>query len=65
MTEISCNASLQVALSMLATNPQCFSETWAPHVLATSPASSINFPAKYPSGLLNVLPPPVVPRGLF
>ena len=39
------------------TKPQCFSETCAPPIVFPfRPLSSISFPAKYPSGRLNVLP---------
>ena len=54
---IKSSISLAVASPILTTNPQCFSETCAPlNVNPLSPQSSINFAAKYPSGLLKVLP---------
>ena len=45
------------ALPVLMRKPACFSETCAPPTLAPfSPASSMSFPAKYPSGRLKKLP---------
>ena len=49
--------SLALAFPKFTTNPQCFSETCAPlSVSPLNPLSSINLAAKWPSGLLNVLP---------
>ena len=54
---ITASACAQVPCPTLTTKPQCFSDTMiSPTRYPFNPASSINLPAKYPSGRLNVLP---------
>ena len=63
---ITASACAQVPCPTLTTKPQCFSDTMiSPTRYPFNPASSINLPAKYPSGRLKVLPALPYSNGCF